>query len=160
MRLPRAEAEAWRLLDDQYVTATGNAEHDLAAVITWADDTGFPTPGLDPDAIRAARLSAALQSDVSRDSQGRLVRNRYSKEVGVQNEEGEFVQRTLWANFHQASDLFREASLRQRRHRTAQDVNRLIADLDRTNDDRSARGIPLIQMTFNFDVPLEDDDYA
>lgn len=152
MRLPRAEAAAWRELDDRYVHETGNVEHDLAAVILWADDEGIDTPGIDPLDFRVTRLSVALQSDVARDARGRVIRNRYSKTVQVEEEGGRLVQRTLWAHFEAASDEFRFASLHQRREQVAQDVERLRADVDRTNEHREARGVPRVQMAFNFDA--------
>lgn len=161
MRMSRKAAEHYRELADRYSQETGETEYQLAHVVTWADQRDLlDHTSSEIRAFYIERFSEALRSHTCADRCGRRVRLRHCVEINDMAPGQPAQQRSLWAHVADASDAFLLESLRQRRGRIGADVEALRADLDFINGLRADRGLPAINMTFNFDAPAEPDAAA
>lgn len=160
MRFDKETLREYRSLADQYKLATGKTTYRLMDVIDW----GFARNKLSSQAVDVRRiheaiLAEALRTDVTKDEFGNKVRLRHCVEMVSEGEGGDVKQLTLWGDLD-APDPFLVESLLQRRRRIEADVNQLRADLEHINGHRASRGLPPIQMSFDFTFPDEGESQA
>lgn len=146
MGLKKADAREYREQVDRYLRETGCDECSIDDVLNWLHDRGELE--LPPDALVAfykPRFQQALRDDHVL-FRGRKVRSRYCVGMKTEGEDGQMVQRYLWARADCCSDAFARDSFIQRAKASEKDRAQLFADFDYFQEQRLMQGRPLLQL--------------
>ncbi len=103
------------------------------------------------NAHRSLRLRCALKWKLTR--RGERFALKYCAKIKEQDENGEYVQKTLWFDRHAVPELM-HISLQQRRKAILGDNRQLKTDTDSYNDN-NPYGANL-QLSFNYEADLEE----
>lgn len=148
MSLSRA---GYRAAVNRYLVATSRTQFELSDVVQWLRDRNeLPMTDDDVAEFHRDKLGQALRSATTRDVGGRKVRLLHCVTTTVIGADGRPRQRTSWSHVDHASDAFLFASLHQRYRAIGEDVGQLRADVTYMNERLTARGLPLVQMCFDF----------
>ena len=139
-----------RILND-YMEEHGHAPVNPADVYLWALKNKRWQPAAKTQRqLFCEELGRAAQKETYEDEQGRQVRRKHAVRIKQGSE-----QLVLWADVEDAPPEHMQMSFQQRRRGIGGDVKQLKTDMDSYNDNNKHGAS--IQLSFNFDVDMEDE---
>lgn len=129
----------------EYEARRGHAPSGLDAACRWAVDEGLvELPVVDPYAVLAAKMGAALREEMGTDEQGRRYRVNHHARVKRAG-----VQYNMWAEMGYAPHEHMEISFAQRREQIIGDCVQLKTDVDVYNAANTGKN-PIVQLVLDF----------
>ena len=154
----QTKAEWLQEIVNDYIAAGEPWPADRRTIAAWAvRNKRWSPPQKSSINLCAEELAEAMRAEMEIDEQGRVVRSKHCAKITEQDENGRYVQRTLWFD-RTAPPSLMHISLQQRRKAILGDNKLLKTDQDSYNDN-NAYGAT-IQLSFNYEPDLSESEYG
>lgn len=150
--MPKTFGSAMTELFERYIDETGDTEADLRTVGAWAVSEGhYDIPNEAKISRFCRELRDALRGTTHVSPSGRKMRTYQCAKRVVKDEEGNDVQRFLWADVRNAAPTFVIESFRERYHQCEADIESLKSDVETWNKDYRPEDFDPIAFNWTFD---------